>query len=77
MRVFVNDIEVKGNGKIEDEKGYVEAEVYKIVLDRLNDGTASGYNDYLGDAVEGKSITGKIYLNTWVKEKKKEHTMTL
>lgn len=70
VRVFVNDIEVKGNGKIEDEKGYVEAEVYKIVLDRLNDGTASGYNDYLGDAVEGKSITGKIYLNTWVKEKK-------
>ena len=69
VRVFVNDIDIKRSGKIKDGIGYIDAEVHEIVLDRLNDGTAIHYNDYLGEAVGGKTITGTIYLNTWIKEK--------
>ena len=69
VRVFVNDINVKYSGKIEKGIGRVDAEVNEIVLDRLNNGTAAHYNDYLGAPVGGKTINGTIYLNTWNKEK--------
>ncbi|MDQ2085784.1 dockerin type I domain-containing protein [Herbivorax sp. ANBcel31] len=73
VMVFVNDIDVKRSGEIKDEKGYINATVHEIVLDRLNDGTAEHSRDYLGDTVENKQITGTIYKNTWVREKTGTH----
>ena len=65
LRVFVNDINIQPQGEIKDGKSTISAKVNKIVLDRLNNGTAKNYQDYLGDAVSGQKISGTIYKNTW------------
>ncbi len=67
VRVFVNDINVALTTDIKDSKKTISAQVNKIVLDRLNNGTAKDYSDYLGNAVSGKKLSGTIYRNTWVK----------
>ncbi len=67
LRVFVNDINVQPNGKTKDGIGTISAQVNKIDLSRINNGTAKGSNDYLGNPVNGKNIKGTIYKNTWIK----------
>lgn len=67
VRVFVNDVDVKLESELKDQKGVVTANVNKIVLDRINNGTAKDSNDYLGDPVSGKTLTGTVYKHTWLK----------
>ncbi len=67
VRLFVNDINVNITSELKNNKGTVNAVVNKVVLERLNNGTAKDSMDYLGDAVSGKTLTGIIYKNTWVK----------
>lgn len=66
VRLFVNDIDVKLTSELKDQKAVLSADVKKIVLDRLNDGTAKDSSDYLENPVGGKTLTGTIYKNTWV-----------
>lgn len=68
VRLFINDIDVSLKGELKNEKGTITAKVREIVLDRLNRGTAQNINDYLGDPVNSKRITGTIYKNTLIKE---------
>lgn len=67
VRVFVNDIDVKLESELKNQKGVVTVHVNKIVLDRINNGTAKDSNDYLGDPVAGKTLTGTVYKHTWLK----------
>lgn len=67
LRVFVNDINIDANAKIKDGKATVSAKVNKIVLDRLNNGTAKNSSDYLGDPVSNQKINGTVIKNAWVK----------
>lgn len=67
VRLFVNDIDVKLKSELINQKGVINVNVNKIVLDRINNGTAKDSNDYLGDSVNGKTLTGTIYKNTWLK----------
>lgn len=73
VRVFLNDINVKIDSKIigieqgQLRQGQLDFKVNDIVLDRINNGTIKDYDDYLGSAVTGKSITGLIIKNRWVK----------
>lgn len=67
LQVFVNDINIQGDAKIKDGKATVTAKVNKIVLDRLNNGTAKNSFDYLGDSVPNQKINGAIFKNTWLK----------
>ncbi|MFZ5989560.1 MAG: Ig-like domain-containing protein [Bacillota bacterium] len=67
VRLFVNDVNVNLSSDIKNNKGVVNAALNKIVLERLNNGTAKDSSDYLGDAVEGRALNGTIYKNTWVK----------
>lgn len=67
VRLFVNDIDVKLESELINQKGVITANVNKIVLDRLNNGTAKDSNDYLGDPVKGKNLKGTIYKHTWEK----------
>jgi hypothetical protein len=73
IRVFVNDINVNLSGEIKDGKGTVDAVINKVVLDRLNNGTAKDDNDFLGAPVENKSISGTLYKNTWVEKEDGEY----
>ncbi len=68
IRIFVNDINVNLETKLDDEKGTLKATVNTITLDRLNDGSAADMNDYLDLPVEGHELNGTIYRNEWVKE---------
>lgn len=67
VRLFVNDINVDISSELKNNKGTVNAVVNKVVLHRLNNGTAKDSMDYLGDAVSGKTLTGTVYKNTWIK----------
>ena len=60
VRVFVNDINVELASGNKDKKPGISALVHSIVLDRLNNGTAKDYNDYLGAVVPGKVLNGTI-----------------
>ncbi|MDP4183522.1 MAG: alpha-2-macroglobulin, partial [Bacillota bacterium] len=68
VRVFSNDINVNLSGEIKDKKGSITANINKITLDRLNNGSAKDDSDYLGDPVNNKTISGTIYKNTWVQK---------
>ena len=61
VRVFVNDIEVGVQAKRKDGKAELAVNVNSITLDRINDGTAAHYHDYLDAPVAGKSLSAEIY----------------
>jgi hypothetical protein len=63
IRVFVNDINVKLDASSKGNKGVINAELNKIVLDRINNGTAKDDSDYLGEAVPGKGVQVTVYKN--------------
>jgi len=67
VRVFVNDINVALSTDMKKDTKTINVAVNKIVLDRLNDGSAKDSSDYLGDAVNGKTLQGTIIKNTWVR----------
>jgi hypothetical protein len=67
LRVFINDINIQPTGKIKDGVGTVSAQVNKIDLDRINNGTGIYSYDYLGDTVSGQKLNGTIYKNTWIR----------
>lgn len=73
ITVFVNDINVDLSGEIKDGKGTIKSAVNKIVLDRLNNGTAKDSSDFLGDPVAEKNVYGTIYKNTWVEKEDGEY----
>ncbi|MDD4494778.1 MAG: alpha-2-macroglobulin family protein [Eubacteriales bacterium] len=67
VRMFINDINVALNNEYKDGKSTITAQVNKIDLSRINAGTAEDCADYLGDAVPGKTLTGRIIRHTYVK----------
>ncbi len=66
--VFVNDINVDINAKfindIDTDKltGQIDIKVNNIDMIKYN---ISDDNDYIGNPVEGKTVTGDVLLNTW------------
>lgn len=62
-RTFLNDMAFSANCPYDTDKTRIEAQVNLVDLTRLNDGTAEGYYDYLGNAVAGKTVQGTIYEN--------------
>ncbi len=62
-RTFLSDTAFSAKCPYDTDKTRIEAQVNLIDLTRLNDGTAEGYYDYLGDAVAGKTVQGTIYEN--------------
>ena len=73
VRVFMNDINAVISGDYKDGKATLKAKLNKIVLDRINDGTAKDMGDFLGDPVSSKLITGHIYKNWYEKREVGEY----
>ena len=61
VNVFVNDIDVDVQATRTKGNATLNVSVNTITLDRINDGTAQYYNDYLDKPVAGKSIQVEIY----------------
>ena len=66
-RVFINDIDVKTKANRTGANATLAVDVNTITLDRLNDGTAKDYYDYLDKPVANKSISVDINRVYYVK----------
>jgi len=66
VRVFTNDIDVNARATRDDGNATLTVNVHEITLDRLNDGTAAHWMDYLCDAVAGQRLNVNIYRIYWV-----------
>ncbi|MCT4596972.1 MAG: Ig-like domain-containing protein [Vallitalea sp.] len=73
FRIFINDINVNIESKRKEKEGTLSVKVNKYDISRLNDGTAKDHNDYLGEAVANKKITGTIYRNEWKRKEVGEY----
>jgi hypothetical protein len=61
VRVFINDIEVASRASLKDGNATLIVNVDSITLDRINNGTAKHYNDYLDAPVANKAISVEVY----------------
>ena len=61
VRAFINDISVRASASRDGRNAALTVDVNSITLDRLNDGTAVDYYDYLGAPTAGKSISVEVY----------------
>jgi len=61
VRAFVNDIDVNARATRTDGKATLTIDVNTITLDRLNNGTASHYYDYIDKPVSDKQMSIGIY----------------
>jgi uncharacterized protein YfaS (alpha-2-macroglobulin family) len=61
VRVFVNDIDIRAQAKRTKGNAELTVDINSITLNRINDGTAKHYYDYLDAPVAGKSISVDIY----------------
>jgi len=84
VRVFERDVAMQAAVTRDGSSARIEVALNEVTLDRINsggsrddaDGGASGrngawgvdWNDYLGDAVTGREVTGRLYERRWVKE---------
>ncbi|MDF1617685.1 Ig-like domain-containing alpha-2-macroglobulin family protein [Petrocella sp. FN5] len=67
IRIFANDIHVGIETTLKETDATIKANVNKITLERLNNGTAEDSNDFLGQGVQGHVIKGIVKKNEWVK----------
>ncbi|MCL2866746.1 MAG: Ig-like domain-containing protein, partial [Clostridia bacterium] len=61
VRAFVNDMEVQTQASRKGKDATLTVDVHTITLDRLNDGTAEDYMDYLDAPVSGKNLAAEVY----------------
>ena len=66
VRVFVNDIDVRARAIRDGATATLNVNVNDITLDRLNDGTAAHWGDFLCEPVAGQRMTVNIYRIYWV-----------
>ena len=68
VRAFINDIEVRAEASRNKANATLTVNVNSITLDRINNGTAEHYYDYLDKPVASKSISTEIYRVYYVKQ---------
>jgi len=66
VRIFVNDIDVNARATRNGSNATLTVNVHDIILDRLNDGTASNWGDFLCDPLAGQRLNVNIYRVYWV-----------
>ncbi|MDR2166240.1 MAG: Ig-like domain-containing protein [Clostridiales bacterium] len=65
VRVFVNDINVRARTSREGENATISVNVHDITLERLNDGTASSWGDFLGAPRAAQDLSVEILEIYW------------
>jgi len=64
--VFINNIEVQARAHRTGADASINIDVHNINLDRINDGTADGWGDFLGSPVSGQRLDVEIYRVYWI-----------
>ena len=64
--VFINDIEVQAQASRDGADATISVNVHNITLDRINNGTAAYWGDFLCDPVAGQVLNVEIYRVYWV-----------
>lgn len=67
-RVFVNNVTSNIGSSFADGTTDIKIHMDTVTLDRLNDGTAEYWSDYIDKPDAGRSLTAEIYYNCYVKE---------
>jgi uncharacterized protein YfaS (alpha-2-macroglobulin family) len=67
ISVFINDINVKTHAKRMDKNATLSVDVKSITLDKINNGTAKHYYDYLDAPISNKNLSVDIYRVYYVK----------
>ncbi|MCL1787448.1 MAG: hypothetical protein FWG38_05640, partial [Defluviitaleaceae bacterium] len=65
-RVFINDIHVRPQATREGSAATLSVNVHNITTDRINDGTAAHWGDFLDTPVEGQTLNVEIHRVFWV-----------
>jgi hypothetical protein len=65
VRVFVNDIHMRPRATREGASATLTVDVHNITLDRINDGTAERWSDFLDTPRAGQNISVAIYEIYW------------
>jgi len=65
VRVFVNDINVNPRASRDGRDAILSVDVHNITLDRINDGTATRWDDFLCEPVAGQNISVEIIEFHW------------
>jgi len=65
IRVFINDIEMRPQATRDGSNASLSVDIHQIDLDRINDGTASDWLDFLGALVGGQRISVEILEIYW------------
>jgi len=68
VRVFVNDIHVAPRTSRDGTNATLSVDVNNITLDRINDGTAARWNDFLCDPRSGQNLSVEIVEVWWERE---------
>ena len=66
VRVFVNDIDVDVRASREGADATLTINVNTITLDRINNGTADGWSDFLDEPVAGQTLQVSVTRVYWV-----------
>ena len=65
VRVFVNDMNVDARGTREGTDANLDINIHEITLDRINNGTATHWGDFLDQPVGGRTVSVEIIEMYW------------
>jgi hypothetical protein len=65
VRVFINDIDVRAEASRTGRNANLSVNIHHIVLDRINDGTAEHWGDFLGAPKSGHRVSAEIVEIWW------------
>ena len=65
IRVFINDIDINARAIRRDNQANLNIDVNSITLDRINNGTAEHWSDFLDKPIENQILDVKIIELTW------------
>ncbi len=65
VSVHPASLTISASSNLEGDQGVIEGTVHHVDLSPINEGTAKGYDDYLGDPAGGVAVSGRITEVSW------------
>ncbi len=65
VSVHPASLTISASSELEDDQGIIEGTVHHVDLSRINDGSAKGFDDYLGDPAGGVTVSARVTEVSW------------